>query len=943
VRRVVGGMVAAAVCGLTLLAGASATAATQALSLGPDGETAPVYSYTNAIRQRVWVPVAGVDQDADGVTDRVALDIMRPAEAAAGPVPAIIYTSPYLTSVGEINATFLHTTGNVPDRFPMFYDNFFVPRGYAVILAEALGTAFSTGCPLQGGPGDIAGMKAVIDWLQGRIQGFDAVVGGNVVTASWDNGKAAMIGKSYSGTLANGVAATGVDGLTTIVPISAISDWYRYSRSNGVRFNSAHYPNFLSGAIDHNSTAANLGVVPPDRTVICAATRTQMSADDGDATGDVNPFWQARNYNANVANVKASVFASAGLNDDNVRFDHLTTWWAGLAAHNVPRKLWLSQEGHIDPFDYRRDVWVDTLHRWFDYWLYGVQNGIMNEPRVTIERSTDVWENDPDWPLPGTSDANVFLNGSAPGSAGTFGALANGGNTSTLSFADLPGQAENATINTPEGSQTNRLVFLSPVLRKDVHISGVPAIDLHGSFSTASGNLGVVLMDYSATPFTRPTRNSEGVTTNGTSSCVGLEDLAAWPLDGCSFPVTTKPTVSVTQWLVSNGVLDATNRDSFTLPAPLIPATSYAFDFPLIGNDYVFPAGHRIGLVVVSSYKDYGAFGTVTIGTPTVTIDTHLSKVVLPVVGGSTAARSAGVYLDTTAPTLDLPSPPTVEATGPTTPVSFAAHASDDLDDAPGVSCAPASGSAFPVGTTTVTCTATDASGNAKSGSFAVHLVDTTAPALTLPAPPKTEARGPLGAAISFAASVTDAADPAPAVTCSAASGATFQLGSTTVTCTARDASGNTASNAFAVTVVDTTAPTLTVPRSLTINATSAKGAKVTFKATATDVADAAAKVSCRPASGSTFKTGRTVVQCTATDASANTHTASFPVVVNAAAPQLKTLRAKLANQLRKRVDAVLAALGNHRKACAALATLKRSVPATRKADVTRIARVVGC
>ncbi len=108
-------MVAAAVCGLTLLAGASATAAAQAPSLGPDGETAPVYSYTNAIRERVWVPVAGVDQDADGVTDRVALDIMRPAEAAAGPVPAIIYTSPYLTSVGEINATIpAHDGGRRP-------------------------------------------------------------------------------------------------------------------------------------------------------------------------------------------------------------------------------------------------------------------------------------------------------------------------------------------------------------------------------------------------------------------------------------------------------------------------------------------------------------------------------------------------------------------------------------------------------------------------------------------------------------------------------------------------------------------------------------------------------------------------------------------------------------------------------------------------------------
>ena len=163
------------------------------------------------------------------------------------------------------------------------------------------------------------------------------------------------------------------------------------------------------------------------------------------------------------------------------------------------------------------------------------------------------------------------------------------------------------------------------------------------------------------------------------------------------------------------------------------------------------------------------------------------------------------------------------------------------------------------------------------------------------------------------------------------------------MTCTGRDATGNTASNSFAVTVVDTTAPALTTPRSLTVDATSAKGAKVTFNTTATDVTDAGPNVSCRPASSSTFKTGRTVVECTATDASANPRTASFPVVVNAAAPQLKTLRAKLAKQLRRRVDGALAVLGNHRKACAALATLKRSVPAARKADVTRIARVVGC
>jgi X-Pro dipeptidyl-peptidase len=394
-------LAAAALVLAALAAGSSARAVTSpSISIGADGETAPVFSYANAIRERVFVPVPGVDQDNDGVTDQMAIDIIRPLETSSGlKVPAIIDPSPYYTSVGRGNETeYIHTTAaGVLDKFPLFYDNYFVPRGYAYIAAEALGTGFSTGCPLHGGPGDVAGFKAVIDWLMGRVPGYDK--DGNAVTAGWDNGKNAMIGKSYDGTFANGVASTGVDGLTTIVPISAISDWYDYSRMGGVRFNT-HYPASLSGSITQNQGAAALGVVPPNRNVLCAPTRTAMSAVDGDPDGDVNQFWQDRNYNLNVDKVHAAVFESHGLNDDNVRPNHFSQWWAGLTANNVPRKLWLSQEGHVDPFDFRRATWVDTLHRWFDYWLQGVPNGIMSEPQVDIETGPNTWETQPGWPLP---------------------------------------------------------------------------------------------------------------------------------------------------------------------------------------------------------------------------------------------------------------------------------------------------------------------------------------------------------------------------------------------------------------------------------------------------------------------------------------------------------------------------------------------------------------
>src|ERR1700759_4664926 len=147
------------------------------------------------------------------------------------------------------------------------------------------------------------------------------------------------------GTPPHGVAATGVDGLTTIVPISAISSWYDYSRMGGV-IGSTHYPAFLSNYVTDVADRAH-----------CAPIRDMLSAQDGDADGTMNAFWDARNYRPNANKVKASVFETHCLQDDNVKPDQFSEWWALLAANNVPRKLWLCREGHIDPFMTRRAEW----------------------------------------------------------------------------------------------------------------------------------------------------------------------------------------------------------------------------------------------------------------------------------------------------------------------------------------------------------------------------------------------------------------------------------------------------------------------------------------------------------------------------------------------------------------------------------------------------------
>jgi hypothetical protein len=243
---------------------------------------------------------------------------------------------------------------------------------------------------------------------------------------------------------------------------------------------------------------------------------------------------------------------------------------------------------------------------------------------------------------------------------------------------------------------------------------------------------------------------------------------------------------------------------------------------------------------------------------------------------------------DTTAPVLTLPSPITTEATSAGgAAVTFTASATDETDGAVPVSCTPPSGSTFPVGTTTVNCSAQDAAGNVGSGAFTVTVTDSQPPVLTLPGPITVDATSAAGAVVTFDTSATDAVSGARAVSCSPPSGAAFPVGATTVNCSAQDAAGNVASGSFVVTVRDAQPPALSLPAPISTVATSAAGAVVTFNASATDAVDGARPVSCSPASGTTFPVGSTTVTCTAADASGNNAQGSFSVTVTDAAPAI--------------------------------------------------------
>ena len=619
--------VAAAV--LLPLDGSAQQASTSTGPVFVDGQAQVVEAFSDStrwIREELYVETE-FDSDGDGSPDRVRVAVVRPeqTETQGLQVPVIYESSPYYSGTSGVGPFFWdprQELGGEPNpRNPhppaphrprpgisASHVATWVPRGFAVVHSEAPGTGLSQGCPTVGGDPEALAPKAVIDWLNGRAKGFTAAEGGEEVTADWSTGKVGMTGTSYNGTIPFAAATTGVEGLEAIIPVAPNTSYYRYYRTNGlVRSPGGYVGEDVDVLYDFIHSQAE-----SERAWCDAHVRDgEMLAKDR-ATGDFNDFWAGRDFMARIDGVHAATLMSHAFNDWNVMPEHSVPVYEALKARGVPVMAYYHQGGHGGPPP------LALMNRWFTRYLYGVENGVENDPRAWIVREGDDREEPtpyPDYPNPDASSVPLYLESGGVQRGGLTMEPASGEGVESLednfSFSG-------ETLARAEWSD-HRLLYVTPELQEDVHLSGWTTVTVRLAADAPYANLSVYLVSL---PWTEGQEPTGGIITRGWADPANRSSLTG-----------DRPTDPSAAAL--DRVLDHTR---FTTSEPLEPGEFVEVTFELEPDDQIVPAGQSIGLMIFSSDRDFTLRpdpGTV------LSVDLSGTSIQLPVVGGAEALRRA--------------------------------------------------------------------------------------------------------------------------------------------------------------------------------------------------------------------------------------------------------------------------------------------------------------
>jgi len=530
----------------------------------------------------------------------IAVDLTLPILSLGERVPVIMRATPYAV----LDAT---------------TDTTWVRRGYAFAVAQVLGTADSGGCWDYGGKRERESIADVIEYLAGF-----ALDGSSSPAAVWSSAKVGMIGASYDGTIANAAAVEAPPHLETIVPEVAISDWYSYAYHDGVRYFLMDPGQRQGLVVDEQGFDTPLafdavyGVVPTrnrddgfalrlaERACPGVLDKIEHTARAYDLDPDFDAFWQERSYRLGgpvIAEAGISVLIEGGWRDYNVKHSESSRWFEAIPSDgDAFTMLVMGQQAHGAPdpeFSYGT-----LLHAWFDHFLYGYETGIRAQPRAWTMANDGVLRKDATWPPPGTEDVPLFLraDGSLSSSVPQLG-------EGTASYVDTGVTTESEALRARGGD--TMLWFESAPLTQDIRIAGIPRLDLHASTLGTSTLFTPVLVDLGP-----PVSRSPSL---------------------CTFTPEAEACV------ISRGFLNARHRDGIEQGKDLSPGETYQATVRFLDNDWVVKAGHRIGVALMSS-NVWWALPDQQRAVNTISLDgTAPSALVLPIVGGGTAATTGGL------------------------------------------------------------------------------------------------------------------------------------------------------------------------------------------------------------------------------------------------------------------------------------------------------------
>ena len=374
-----------------------------------NGKSLATFSTHDVIREVVYVE-SRVDTDNDGLPDLVKVSIIRPRYD--GQIPSVMTASPYHQGTNDkasdkalykmegvlevkpphtieleepkLNLVESHGQAEVVSEAEeklshinssYTLNDYFLPRGFANLYVSGVGTKDSQGLMTNGDYQQIEAYKNVLDWLNGRCRAFTDHTRKRQVKADWSNGKVATTGISYLGTMSNGLATTGVDGLEVIIAEAGISSWYNYYRENGLVTSPGGYPGEDFDSLAELTYSRNLLGGDYIRGNEAHQTDLEKVKEKLDRkTGDYNQFWHDRNYLLNAHKVQAEVVFTHGSQDWNVKPLHVYQMFHALPSH-INKHLFFHHGAHVYMNNWQSIDFRESMNALLSKKLLGLDSG----------------------------------------------------------------------------------------------------------------------------------------------------------------------------------------------------------------------------------------------------------------------------------------------------------------------------------------------------------------------------------------------------------------------------------------------------------------------------------------------------------------------------------------------------------------------------------------